>query len=86
VIAEIIYLLCALTSFLCTVLLLRHYAKTKLPLLLWSGLAFMLFTATNVLLFIDLVMVPEINLIILRNGLTLSGVVLLLYGLISTKD
>jgi hypothetical protein len=86
VIAKVIYILCALTSFGCMILLLRHYARTKLPLLLWSGLAFMLFAATNALLFIDLVMIQEMNLILLRNGLTLAGVVLLLYGLICTRD
>jgi hypothetical protein len=86
VIAKIIYILCALTSFVCMILLLRHYARTKLPLLLWSGLAFMLFAATNALLFVDLVMIPDMNLILWRNGLTLAGVVLLLYGLIRTRD
>lgn len=84
-IARIVYILCACTSFACMALLIRHYLRTKLPLLLWSGLGFLVFTVANVLLFVDLVMFPELDLALWRNALTLGGVVLLLYGLIRTK-
>jgi hypothetical protein len=35
------------------------------------------------LLFVDLILVPNTDLSILRNALTLAGLVLLLHGLIS---
>jgi hypothetical protein len=83
--AQTVYILCALTSFACMVLLLRAYRRTRLPLLLWSGIAFLAFATTNTLLFVDLVLVPQYDLSIWRNALTLCGVVLLLYGLIRTN-
>jgi hypothetical protein len=44
------YSLCAITSALCAVLLLRGYLRTKTPLLLWSGLCFVAFFVDNILL------------------------------------
>jgi len=79
---QIVYLLCALTSMGCTVLLTTRYQKTRVGLLFWSGLAFFAFTITNVLLFVDLVMVPDADLSLWRNGFTFAGVIVLLYGLI----
>jgi len=84
-IAKIVYLLCALTSLACTSLLLRHYFRTRLPLLFWSGFGFLLFAGSNVLLFIDLVLVPESDLSVWRNCITLAGVIVLLYGLLRAK-
>ena len=49
----IVYGLCVVTSALCAVLLLRGYARSRVPLLLWSGLCFIGLTLNNVLLFID---------------------------------
>lgn len=77
-----LYSLCAVTSLSCTVLLLGHYRRTRVTLLFWSALAFLAFTLTNILLFLDLGMIPEVDMSILRNSITLLGVVVLLYGLI----
>jgi hypothetical protein len=84
--AEIVYMLCGLTSFACTALLLRGYLRTRLPLLFWSGAAFLAFTVANILLFLDLVTFPHMNLQIWRQALTLVGVMLLLYGLIRSNE
>jgi Family of unknown function (DUF5985) len=81
--AELVYSLCAATSILCFVLLLRSYLRTKLRLLLWSSAAFLAFAATNVLLFVDLVLMPGLDLSLLRTAVTVLGVALLLYGLIT---
>lgn len=77
-----VYILCALTSLACTVLLMGRYQKTRVSLLFWSAVAFLAFTITNVLLFVDLVVVPDMPLGLIRNCITLAGVVVLLYGLI----
>jgi hypothetical protein len=81
-IGAIVYLLCALTSGACAVLLLRAYFRQRTRLLGWSGAAFCAFTLSNVLLFVDLVVVPETDLTPLRTGVTLAGICLLLWGLV----
>ena len=80
--ASFVYILCGLTSFCCTVLLVRGYQRARVSLLFWSALAFLCFTMTNALLYIDLVMLPRLDLSHIRNLITLGGIVLLLYGLI----
>ncbi|HLM48243.1 MAG TPA: DUF5985 family protein [Myxococcaceae bacterium] len=80
--AELVFLLCAVTSLTCAVLLLRVYAHKRLPLLLWSSLCFVGLAGNNVLLVVDLVVFPERDLLLLR---TLSGLValaLLVFGLV----
>ena len=82
-IAAIVYILCALTSLACSWLLLRGWRRSGVRLLLWSGICFVGFTMNNVVLFIDVVLIPEaISLAVLRNLLSLSSVCVLLYGLI----
>lgn len=81
-IGPIVYLLCASTCWLCAALLLRAYALQRARLALWSGAGFCAFGISNIMLFVDLVVVPENDLSFLRNGITLVGVLLLLRGLI----
>ena len=80
--ARTIYILCALTSIICVVLLLRHYRLSHGRLLIWSTLCFACLAITNVLLYLDLVVLPAIDLSAVRSGVTLVGMLLLLYGLI----
>lgn len=82
--ASTVYLLCALTCLLCTILLARAYARSRVRLLFWSLLCFGLMTAANVLLYIDLAMVPAgPDLRPWRTGLSLAAVSALLYGLLT---
>jgi hypothetical protein len=83
--AEIVYILCALTSIACMVLLLRGYGRTRLHLLFWSGIAFMAFALSNILLVVDLVLVANYDFSLWRQSLTLIGVMLMLHGLIRTS-
>jgi hypothetical protein len=78
----IVYLLCALTALACAGLLLRGYARSGARLLLWSGLCFVGLTLNNVLVFVDLVLVPSIDLFTWRNLAAVGGMAVLLYGLI----
>lgn len=80
--AEIVYILCALTSCLCAALLLRAYFRNPTRLLLWTALAFVGLAANNILLFVDLVIIPEQDLEFYRNLTALSGMAILIYGLI----
>jgi len=80
--AEAVYLLCAVTSSLCAVLLLRAYARTGTRLLLWSGLCFLGLALNNAVLVVDLMIVPDTDLSTWRIVPAVLGVALLLYGLI----
>ena len=78
----IVYTLCALTSIACAWMLLRAYRTTRVRLLFWSGLCFVGLALNNILLFIDVKVVPETDLSVARTIPALIGVLLLLYGLI----
>ena len=80
--ADVIYGLCALTAFLCAWLLLKAYHQSKNRLLLWGGLCFAGLTLSNILLVVDKLVLPEVDLSIWRHLLTLSALLILLYGLI----
>ena len=82
--AEAVYVLCALTSIACAVMLLRGYLKTRARFLLWSSLCFVALMFNNLLLFVDNVMFPDRQLIdpAGRSLVALVGLSLLLYGLI----
>jgi hypothetical protein len=81
-VAEVVFLLCALTSLTCTALLLRGYKRSRARLLLWSGLCFVGLAMNNVLLLADKVFFPEIDFSTWRSVAALAGLILLLYGLI----
>jgi hypothetical protein len=63
-------------------LLLRAYWTNGARLLLWSGLSFVGLTCNNLLLFIDLVLVPAVDLSLYRSLAAAAAVMLLLAGLI----
>jgi hypothetical protein len=83
--AEIVYILCASTCILCSVLLYRRYRSTRMRLLFWSTCCFVCLSLNNVALFFDLVVFPSIDLSILRSVTTLAGMIMLLYGLIRER-
>jgi hypothetical protein len=78
----LIYALCALTSLLCAVLLARGYRRSRARLLLWSSLCFAGLALNNVLLFIDLRVVPDVDLSVWRSLPALAGLLVLVYGLV----
>lgn len=80
--ALVIYLLCAITSLLAAVQLLMAYRRTRTRLLLWSGLCFGCFFINNALLIVDVRILPERDLSVLRSLPLAVGIALLLYGLI----
>lgn len=82
--ANAVYILCAVTSCLCALLLLRAYLAGRTPLLLWSGVCFGFLGANNVLLVADKVVVAGADLELARILTGLAGVTALLYGLIWT--
>ncbi|HYF28699.1 MAG TPA: DUF5985 family protein [Baekduia sp.] len=80
--ATAVYVLCAVASTACAVLLLRAHRRAPASLLLWSFGCFALLALNNVLLVVDLEVVPDTDLSALRAGSALAGLLLLLGGLI----
>lgn len=83
--AGAVYVLCALTSLACAGLLLRAFVRSRSRLLLWSGVCFLWFAANNVLLFVDLEIVPDVDLGLARSATTFVGAATLLLALISEE-
>lgn len=80
--ADAIYVLCALTSILCAVLLIRGYRQSRVRLLFWSAWCFVGLALNNILLIVDERMLRDANLEIWRALPALLGVALLIYGLV----
>src|SRR3954466_2274948 len=82
--AGAVFILCALTSIACAVLLLRGYWQSRARFLLWSSLCFVGLALNNLLLFLDMVVFPQVQLLhpAWRGLVALIGLLLLLYGLI----
>ena len=75
--------LAALTSLSCMVLLFRGYARSGLRLLFWSALCFIFLAVNNVALFVDTILLPtQVDLRVVRLGMSLAGIVCLLYAFI----
>jgi hypothetical protein len=80
--ATFFYVLCALVSLICGVLLLRAYTRSRLRLLLWSAVCFFGLAISNVFIFVDLVMLPQVDLYVVRLVTAAIAMIALLYGLI----
>ena len=83
---DIIYGLCAITALFSTVMLIRAYLKTKYRLLLWGGLCFASLTINNILLVLDKIVMEQTDLSMWRSITALTGMIILLYGLIWEKE
>ena len=83
--AEAVYLLCAITSILCAVLLLRGHRASGMGLLFWASVCFIFLAINNVILYIDLVVIPAsspIDLFWYRNTAAVIGMLVLVFGLV----
>lgn len=80
--AQLVYVLCALTSMLVSFLLWQSYRRAHYPLLFWSALCFVGFTVNNVLVFVDLVVLPQTDLAVVRTAPAVLGLTALVFGLI----
>jgi hypothetical protein len=84
--AQTIYTLCTLTSLACAWLLFASYRRTRHRLLFWSGSCFAVMTVNNILLVLDKLVLPDVDLYLARLITALIAVSLLLYGLIYEKE
>jgi hypothetical protein len=81
-VAATVYLLSALISLACAMLLLRSYAQSRTGLLLWAAVCFAGLTLNNALLFVDKVMATDVDLSLWRAIPALAGMLALAFGLL----
>jgi hypothetical protein len=77
-----VFLLCMATSLLCAILLVRRYLTSRTSLLLWSALCFIGLSVNNLFLFVDVVVLPDIHLLPMRQLSALLAIGVLLFGFI----
>lgn len=77
-----VYVLCFLTSGACAFLLIRNFRRTGARLLMWSGFCFGLLALNNVAVFLDALVIHDMDLALVRLGLSLAAVSVLLFGFI----
>ena len=85
--AGLVYLLGAVVTLTCGIMLFRGYARSRRRLLLWSGICFFTLAISHVLLFIDLEVLPkDVDLYFWRLITAAVAMMLLVYGLIWEGD
>jgi hydrogenase/urease accessory protein HupE len=84
--AEAVYLLCLATSVGCAGALLRSYVQRRTRLLLWSSLCFIGLAVNNALLFLDLIVLPNVDLSIPRSLVGALATLMLVVGLTWDAD
>lgn len=80
--AAIVYVLSTLTSGLCGWLLLAGYRRSRTRLLFWCGLCFVGLAVDNALLFVDVVVIPDVSLAAWRGLPGVAGLAALIGGLV----
>jgi hypothetical protein len=84
--AATIYALCLLSSAICAWLLIRSYVRTRTRLLLWSAACFVLLALNNLLVVLDLLILPTVDFGPARPICTLAAVSVLIFGFIWEVD
>ena len=80
--ATAVYILSALISLACAILLLRSFAQARSALLLWAAVCFLGLTLNNTLLFVDKVVATDVDLSLWRTIPALAGMLALAFGLL----
>jgi hypothetical protein len=86
ILAPAVYALCLLASAMCAGLLVRGYRRNHTRLLLWSAACFVLLALNNLVLVVDLVVLPAVDLSLARKLLSLAGASTLLFGFLWEVD
>lgn len=80
--ASAVYILGFLVTLACGVLLARAWSAGRKKLLLWSAICFFGLALSNLLVFVDLALLPNVDLYPLRLIIGAASMLILLYGLI----
>jgi Family of unknown function (DUF5985) len=79
---DVLYLLCFFTSLSCCLLLIRSYSRAQSRVLLWTAACFVLLAIDNLLVVVDLILVPTVDLSVPRLLATLLAVSTLVIGFV----
>lgn len=78
-----VYVLCAVTSLGCAALLARSWLRGRARIVLYTTCCFILLAVANIVLVVDLVVLPaSVDLSAVRTSTALAGLLVLLFGLI----
>lgn len=81
--SSIVFSLCALASIYVAYILAKAYRERPSRILFWSAICFSGLALNNIVLFIDLVLMPtEVTFALLRNTIIVASVGSLVYGLV----
>jgi hypothetical protein len=81
-----VYLLCFMTAAACALLLARTYWRTGMRLLLWSALCFLFLAGNSLAVILDLLVLKEVDLSLVRTLFSLAAVSVLLFGFIWDRE
>ncbi len=81
-----VYILGVLVTLCCGILLMRAYTRVRKRLLLWSSICFFGLAVSNLLVFFDLVVFPQVDLYPWRLLTAVFAMLILLYGLVWEGD
>jgi hypothetical protein len=82
----ILILLCVLASLTCMALLFRGWGRSGSRLLFWSALCFIGLAINNLLVFTDLVILPQVDLRPYRLLASLAAVAVLIWGFVTETE
>ena len=85
-VTALVYLLCLATSLGCAALLVRSYAGNRTRLLLWTAVCFGFLALNNLLVVIDILLLPQADLLPFRHAAALAAVSVLLFAFIWEAD
>jgi hypothetical protein len=78
----LIYGLCLAASAGCAGLLGRAYLRTGTRLLLWTAISFCFFALNNLVLVVDMLLLPDLDLWAWRQASAGAGLAVLLFGFV----
>lgn len=84
--SETVHVLSALMSLLCAFLLARAWRRAPSRLLLWSAVCFAALATNNIIVVVDLMLLPAIDLRLWRLLAAALGLLPLLWVLITDSD
>jgi hypothetical protein len=78
----VVNILSIVTALACAALLFRGYYRTRTRLLWWSAICFLALSLENLVLFVDVNIVPQVDLALIRQSIGAIGTACLVYGLV----
>jgi len=83
---SLVFILCFVTSSACAGLLVRSYLRSRARLLLWTAACFVLLSVNNLILVVDTLVLPTVDLLPYRQLASLLAVTVLVAGFVWEAD